>query len=87
MTYEPDFQGRIGRTFRESEPWWPALRTAGQDRPNVLVILFDDTGFAHLGCYGSSIATPNIDRLADGGSSDGGARAGGCGCAEKPGCG
>ena len=67
MTHEPDFQGRIGRTFRESEPWWPALRTAGQDRPNVVVILFDDTGFAHLGCYGSSIATPNIDRLADGG--------------------
>ena len=61
------FAGRIGRTFRESEPWWPALRTAPQDRPNVLVILFDDLGFAHLGSYGSTIATPNIDRLAAGG--------------------
>lgn len=61
--HEP-FGGRIGRTFRESEPWWPPLRTAPQDRPNVLIILFDDTGFAHFNCYGSTIATPNIDRLA-----------------------
>ena len=61
------FEGKIGRTFRESEPWWPPLRTAAQDRPNVVVILFDDLGFAHLGCYGSTISTPNIDRLAAGG--------------------
>ena len=32
-----------------------------------MVIVFDDTGFAHLGCYGSDIDTPNIDRLAAGG--------------------
>ncbi len=35
--------------------------------PNVLLIVLDDVGFAHLGCYGSTIATPNIDRLAAGG--------------------
>jgi len=35
--------------------------------PNVVVILFDDMGFAQLGCYGSDIDTPNIDRLATGG--------------------
>ena len=34
------------------------------ERPNVIVILFDDMGFSHLGCYGSTIDTPNIDRLA-----------------------
>ncbi len=28
------------------------------------MIVLDDTGFAHLGCYGSTIETPNIDRLA-----------------------
>ncbi len=34
-------------------------------RPNILVILTDDQGWASLGCYGSKIvATPNLDRLA-----------------------
>ncbi|MHB8899781.1 MAG: arylsulfatase [Thermoguttaceae bacterium] len=33
-------------------------------RPNFLVILADDLGFSDLGCYGSEIATPNLDRLA-----------------------
>ena len=64
MTTNEDFGGKIGRTFRDSEPWWPPLPTAPQDRPNVLVILFDDLGFAHLNCYGSTIETPNINRLA-----------------------
>jgi arylsulfatase len=32
--------------------------------PNVVVIVLDDVGFAQLGCFGSSIETPNIDRLA-----------------------
>lgn len=36
-------------------------------RPNVIVVLFDDMGYSDLGCYGSAIRTPNIDRLATGG--------------------
>jgi len=32
--------------------------------PKVLLVVLDDTGFGHLGCYGSPIATPNFDALA-----------------------
>ncbi|MER6392764.1 arylsulfatase [Streptomyces sp. NPDC001523] len=33
----------------------------------MLFIVFDDTGFGQLGCYGSPIETPNLDALAAGG--------------------
>ena len=62
--YEPEFGGRIGRYLSESEPWWPAPVHPGADAPNVVLILLDDLGFSHFGCFGSSIDTPNIDRLA-----------------------
>ncbi len=34
-------------------------------RPNVLIVVMDDMGFSDFGCYGSTIATPAFDRLAD----------------------
>ena len=44
-----------------------ALTAAPAPRPNVIVMLVDDMGFSDLGCYGSEIPTPNLDRLAAGG--------------------
>jgi arylsulfatase len=36
-------------------------------RPNIVVMLVDDMGFSDIGCYGSEIPTPNLDKLAAGG--------------------
>lgn len=33
-------------------------------RPNILIILADDMGYSDIGCFGSEINTPNLDRLA-----------------------
>lgn len=33
-------------------------------RPNIILILADDMGYSDIGCFGSEISTPNIDRLA-----------------------
>src|SRR5262245_59395650 len=58
------FQGKVGRILAASEPWWPAYPTAPRGAPNILIVLVDDMGFSDLGCYGSEIDTPNLDRLA-----------------------
>lgn len=34
------------------------------NRPNIVVILVDDMGYSDIGCFGSEIRTPAIDRLA-----------------------
>jgi arylsulfatase len=58
------FAGVIGRTAADSRP---SPLQAAQPRPgspNIIYIVLDDTGFSDLHCYGSEIATPNIDALA-----------------------
>ncbi len=40
------------------------LLAAPAKKPNVVVILCDDLGYGDLGCYGSKIRTPNLDRMA-----------------------
>ena len=57
-------EGCIKTCYADSTPWWPKEKRPPKDAPNVLYILLDDTGYAQVGCYGSSIETPNIDALA-----------------------
>jgi arylsulfatase len=47
----------------------PAMAMARKNnkRPNVVLIMGDDIGFGDLGCFGSEIETPNLDRLGHGG--------------------
>ncbi|QDT01834.1 Arylsulfatase [Rubripirellula lacrimiformis] len=41
-----------------------SLVAAAADRPNIVLIFSDDQGVDDVGCYGSEIPTPNIDRIA-----------------------
>ena len=61
--FNEPFGGVIARTVQDSSPWWPPTRTK-PGAQNVVTVVLDDTGFSHLGCYGSTLATPNIDQLA-----------------------
>ena len=65
----PDFNGVIELDVRDSTPdWEPFLaRRAPQGAPNVLVILYDDTGLAAWEPFGGRIEMPTLKRLADAG--------------------
>lgn len=43
------------------------MENTKKDKPNVIYMVFDDTGYSDFGCYGSEISTPNIDYLAQNG--------------------
>ena len=67
MTSHEPFHGRIGRTWRDSQPWRQPEPAAPAGAPNILFIVLDDVGYSDLGCYGSEIETPRMDALAQGG--------------------
>ncbi len=58
------FGGTVGRVFATSEPWWRPEPQRREGAPNIVVVMCDDLGYSDLGCYGSEIPTPNVDRLA-----------------------
>jgi arylsulfatase A-like enzyme len=45
----------------------PAHAQAQAKRPNIVVILGDDMGYADMGSFGGEISTPNLDSLANDG--------------------
>ena len=42
----------------------PISTAFAADRPNFVIVFCDDLGWSDIGCYGSEIETPNIDKLA-----------------------
>lgn len=48
-------------------PGLNAATPAENVRPDIVLIMADDLGYADLGCYGSEIDTPNLDALAQSG--------------------
>ena len=64
---EPPFQGKIGRTVKDSTPDFPKSIEAPAGAPNVLLIMTDDVGFGASSTFGGPIQTPNFQRIADSG--------------------
>ena len=66
---KPEFKGVIKLDIRDSVPDWGPyeLTKAPEGAPNILVILYDDTGLAAWSPYGGRINMPTLDRLADNG--------------------
>jgi arylsulfatase A-like enzyme len=56
-------RGAVRRMSEGSARYVPYPRPPA-GAPNVVMIVLDDIGFAQLGCFGSAVATPGIDRLA-----------------------
>jgi len=59
---DPTFQGKIGKSYADSDYPQPVKAPAGA--PNVVVILLDDLGFGQAGTFGGPVPTPALDKLA-----------------------
>jgi len=60
----PEFNGKIGTTFEDSQEDYPQPFEAPDGAPNVIVVLLDDVGFGQAEVTGGPIPTPAMDKLA-----------------------
>jgi arylsulfatase len=63
------FKGVITLDVRDSTPDWTpyTLKRAREGAPNILIVLYDDTGLAAWSPFGGRINMPTLQKLADGG--------------------
>ena len=54
----------VAHSVLQAAPVTTAVDGLERSRPNIILILVDDMGFSDIGCFGSEIATPNLDALA-----------------------
>ncbi|HLN17288.1 MAG TPA: arylsulfatase [Acidimicrobiales bacterium] len=61
------FNGSIALDIRDSEPdWSPYLPPkAPEGAPNVLIVAWDDLGYAAMDSYGGPVSCPNMARIAE----------------------
>src|SRR5262245_5838379 len=66
---KPKFNGVIKLDVRDSKADWTPyeLKKAPKGAPNVLVVLYDDTGLAAWSPFGGRIQMPTLQKLADNG--------------------
>jgi arylsulfatase A-like enzyme len=64
-----EFKGTINLDVRDSvEDWEPYIPTrAPEGAPNILFVLYDDTGLAAWSPFGGAINMPTLEKLADNG--------------------
>ena len=63
----PGFQGKVALDVRQSKPDWGPFtpKRPPADAPNVLIVLYDDTGLAAWSPFGGRIEMPTLQKLAD----------------------
>ncbi|MCC2601577.1 arylsulfatase [Sphingopyxis yananensis] len=65
LLWKNSLRGVASATLLAATALTPAsAKDAPSPRPNIVLIVLDDVGFAELGSYGSEIRTPHMDSLA-----------------------
>jgi arylsulfatase len=69
VSEQDEFNGKIALDIRDSEADWSAFtpKSAPEGAPNILFVLYDDTGLGAWSPYGGAINMPTMDRLAENG--------------------